>query len=185
MKKFIAIIAAIALIATMSVAAFADNCGLTTAPYTTTPVDGVHNNTHTVEVELTGDITNVICVNVEWGAMQFTFDGDMKWDPHTLEYKAIGNEGKFECADAADDITVTNSSDVPVTVSFAYTPDGKGDVSGSFSAASLDFAAVTQKDDVATRPATQTTTFIPAGSPTIIDGEMVVVGNITVEVAAA
>ena len=202
MKKFIAIIAAIALIATMSVAAFAaDPVTCDTTDFHTDAVAGVHNNTHDVFVDLTGEITNVICVVVEWGDMKFTYDGDMIWDPHTLQYKANG-EGVYTPVTAAsegvlasDKFEVTNYSDINVNVTVKFADIGTGvaasDVSIADQTKELNKVAVDKDTNIATAEAATEFTVDPADSaaPTIVegdeDGTYVKVGTLTVTVEAA
>lgn len=188
MKKIIAIIAAIALIATMSVAAFAATpCAVTGAdPFADAPnAQGLHNDdNHDVYVDLTGVLNNTICVVVTWDDMKFTYDGELTWNPHTLQY-----EGTVQ-GDYAGNGTIKfdNYSDVPVTITAAYADDtNTSDVGGKFDEAATtktwtDVAAVDQTNDNAITSVT--TEFLPTGIPTINDNGYIVVGNITITVAA-
>ena len=123
MKKFIAIIAAIALIATMSVAAFAADttiyCDLSDA------VKGIHNDdTKEVYLNLVGDVTHVVCVDVTWDAFHYEYTGAVEWDPHNLEYNAAqktDNSDLFQAKDGADNkIAYVNKSDVEVVITPTY-----------------------------------------------------------------
>ena len=71
---------------------------------------------------------SVISVDVTWGAMEFTYS-DGTWNPETHEYEG----GGWTTAENANKISVTSTSNIPVTVSYSYTQEtGYSAVDGSF-----------------------------------------------------
>ena len=202
MKKFIAIIAAIAMIATMSVCAFAYVEGDTVlCPDDDTVANPEHeaglntptdNNVHDVFVNLTGTVTHVICVDVAWGDMIFEYNGNLTWNPHDHEYVATeGAVGTWEAAnDGGDEIDFVNHSDVKVKVSGVFsTKDEATTETNSGITATMDAVTmneVTVNDDYTVTTTTGTMTVVPAGVPTIIaEEDGVIVGSVTLSVAEA
>ncbi|MDO4830784.1 MAG: hypothetical protein Q4A46_04840 [Clostridia bacterium] len=79
---------------------------------------------------------DVYSVNIEWGAMQFTYSasGTHEWDPATHKYS--DNISGSWTADG-NNITVVNHSNKAVNVDFAYgAVEGYRDVTGEFSVTS-------------------------------------------------
>ena len=115
MKKILAALIALAMIACMSIPAFAGQVTL----------EELGNQTIDVEATLVTreDVTvNVYSVNVEWEDMTFTYTTAQKtytWDPENLEYDETVDPAKWNKASAA--ITVTNSSDLAVAVTASAT----------------------------------------------------------------
>ena len=200
MKKFIAIIAAIALIATMSVAAFAatETTKMCEEVYTTDgAVAGLHydkladDQTNDVYVTLTGDITHVVCVEVTWDNMHFEYDGAMVWNPHEAYYEVAAG-GAWTSTD--NTITFKNLSDVKVEITPTYTKVDEFNVSDAHfeqdgaPVTSIDIEKVGQAADGTVTPAAnETITFVidDTNTPTMVgEGLDVIVGNITLEVAA-
>ncbi len=70
---------------------------------------------------------NIISVDITWGALAFTYS-DGTWTPKTHDYEGRG--WKADEPDG-DKITVTNSGDVEVSVTYSYTPEISA-VEGSF-----------------------------------------------------
>ncbi len=202
MKKFIAIIAAIALIATMSVSAFAW-ANETTADYCaeagTIATGGIHTDADKdVYVTLTGDVTHVVCVEVTWADMYFEYDGDMVWDPHTMEYVPADDSDVGFTVVGDNTIAFENRSDVEVTIGLSYSNDAVAysEVTGKFVAEDADAAAaaVTQVvlDPVVQTAGVATTTegsadFWPTSAPSIAiddNGDAILVGSITIQITA-
>lgn len=69
----------------------------------------------------------LISVSVEWGSMEFTYS-DGTWNPETHSY--IG--GGWQSPADANKITVTNESNVTVTVSYAYAKESGYTINGGF-----------------------------------------------------
>ncbi|MDD4414370.1 MAG: InlB B-repeat-containing protein [Oscillospiraceae bacterium] len=60
-------------------------------------------------------IDTAISVDVTWGSMEFTYS-DGTWNPETHEYEGAG----WTTPENANKISVTSTSNVPVTVSYSY-----------------------------------------------------------------
>ena len=117
MKKIIAAILAIMMIAAMSTTAFAaEGTGTLNGTENSKSIDVTAKYTEGLET------VNTISVNVSWGAMEFTYHvgGTKTWNPETHQYdvdsnavwQAVGNT-----------VTVENHSDVAVDVKFEYAPE--------------------------------------------------------------
>lgn len=132
MKKFIAIIAAIALIATMSVSVFAADATLTdVAPKVasaSSPVKATYKDAGAEKV-------NEIHLDVTWTDVDFEYTAsDKAWNEDTMKWEDTDGEW----TDAAAKVTVSSRSSVAVVVKAAYTPNG---VNASFDNTSLNLAA--------------------------------------------
>lgn len=80
----------------------------------------------------TGTASDVYSVKIEWGEMSFTYKttGDKTWDPETHTYNVADDDG-WEAV--GNEVKVTNHSNVPVNVAFAFTKDEipyKGEYTG-------------------------------------------------------
>ena len=194
-KKFIAIIAAIALIATMSVAAFAAdstaNCTSTAAPVTTTPTaNGIHDDEDKdVYVMLTGDITHVVCVVVEWSDFKYDYTGAMTWDAHALEYVPTEGAAAGAFVNAADNtITYTNRSDLQVVITPSYTSNTKNTVdipniaSEQVTLAPVDTTVASDEATCDTKTITIDGTELTGVPSVTSDHEYVVIGEITIAI---
>ena len=126
MKKFLAFILTLALVMSMSVAAFAEGDELRPS----FPNDGdPSGNTSEGEVNVTiqnGSQTVVYKVDVIWDALTFTYDfgAGSTWDPTTHTYTDGTGAGWVvgeEClASASANITVKNHSDAVVYAAAAF-----------------------------------------------------------------
>lgn len=90
-----------------------------------TSVDKVNAaSTIDVQAKYVGSETTetVYKVDVEWGAMQFTYNasGSKIWNPNTHEYTV--NKGGATWTGSDNKLTVTNHSNAEVTVDFAFAP---------------------------------------------------------------
>lgn len=122
MKKIISLIAAIALLASMAIPAFADNTIGANGGTTDIGVNAKYNSTVAP--------ADTISVNVEWGKMEFTYNlsGTQTWDPKdhtytpntTAQWSAEGNVVKL-----------TNHSNVAISATFIYTKIDQN-VNGAF-----------------------------------------------------
>ena len=109
MKKIIAIIAAIAIIATMSVSAFADT--LTAA--------GDASKAVTSNYVASADKTHEIHVDITWTDMEFTYTvAGLAWDETKLDW--YDNSGSWS---GAAKVKVDNRSSKAVTATVEYTAD--------------------------------------------------------------
>ena len=125
MKKLFATLLAVAMLASMTVTAFA-----------------AETNTGTQDTEITvnGSFvsgtagSSVISVDIAWEAMDFTYTGASQgtWNPTTHAYECAIEGG---WSDNTPAITVTNHSNVAVNASLSFTSDVDG-VIGTFTEAS-------------------------------------------------
>lgn len=189
MKKLIAITLALAMIFAMSITAFADEVESPTtltnkAPSVNIPVNGEY-----IE-ELLSD--EIISVDVEWEAMNFTYAATQQgtWNPQTHEYDNSAKDAAW-VNETTSDITVTNHSNVDVTATFTFKAETTySTVTGSFKAGEADTAAdsklvkldagVQDKPDEA---ANETVTFEIGGTLAEGTAEGTKLGTITVSVA--
>ncbi len=131
MKKIFAIILSVALLATMSVTAFASEGKISASD-------------DSMEIELTAtyvpglEKSTVYKVDVEWGSMEFTYTGVSAgtWNPDTHTYDGKTYKGTWSCEADANKIKVTNHSNAAVTVNLAC--ELPSDIYGAFSNADGD-----------------------------------------------
>ena len=128
-RKIFAAVLALALAMGLSTTAFAASPSThTTVPSTETiGVNGSYSRT--------GTASDVYSVKIEWGEMSFTYKttGDKTWDPETHTYNVADDDG-WEAV--GNEVKVTNHSNVPVNVAFAFTKDEipyKGEYTGAMS----------------------------------------------------
>jgi len=118
MKKIIAAILAVMMIAAMSTTAFAaEGTGsLNEKNGTSKSIDVTAKYTEGLET------VNTISVNVSWGAMEFTYHvgGTKTWNPETHQYDV---DSKAVWQAVGNTVTVENHSDVAVDVKFEYAPE--------------------------------------------------------------
>lgn len=123
-KKILALALALTLTTGLGATAFAAERNVTSLPDTVNiPVQGkyVGQDGEGQPVD-PGDIEKVYSVDVEWGEMKFTYTvtGDMTWNPTTHEYEGTGSAAWTAVGDT---VTVTNHSNAPVQVDFAFEKD--------------------------------------------------------------
>ncbi len=123
MKKFLTVIASMAVIGSMTCTAFAagedKNGGPAKGDYTFTGV----TSTETIDVKAVIKKSDVVySVKVEWDSMEFTYTTG-KWDPSTHLYTTDGAGWDSN----NHDIVVTNHSNAEVAVSAAVAADTADD----------------------------------------------------------
>ena len=113
MKKLFALILAVMMIATLSVTAFA-------AELPAESVNGDKSKDVTAKYVAGTEATAVYMVDIEWGAMEFTYTAASEgtWDPESHTYDGV-SEAKWSYADGANKVTVTNHSNAKVSVAIA------------------------------------------------------------------
>lgn len=126
MRKLFAILLAVAMMATMSMTAFAaenPTTGLADNGFVTIDIGATYN--------AGGTASEVVSVDVAWGEMKFTYTAASQgeWDPQTHTY-GRGTAAEWEAE--GNDITVTNHSNTDIGAKFEYT-SVVTTVSGAFS----------------------------------------------------
>ena len=120
MRKWISYIASLAIISSMSVTVLAEE----TTPEAMTSVNvtqsGTTEYTKVIATYQPSEIENVYCVDMEWTAMNFTYDAGSKgkWNAQTHRYENA-DTGEWT-ADSQGTITIKNRSNVGVQVTIAY-----------------------------------------------------------------
>lgn len=68
------------------------------------------------------EANTVYSVDLKWGSMEFvyTIDNEGTWDPEKHQFTNASVSGNWSCEENQDEVTVTNHSNAPVNVSFAY-----------------------------------------------------------------
>ena len=174
LKKITSVLAAAALVCTMSTTAFAaDQTGVNTGDHTA-DVNGTY--------QASGSGAVVYSVDIAWTDMRFTYTGagEGTWDPETHQY--IGSpEGAWTASD--DSITVTNHSNAAVKATAKFEADS------GYESTSMEFGnngatvATAEGTQVSAAPSA-TITVTPSGTlaESANGGK---IGTITVSIAAA
>ncbi len=175
MKKFLTLILAVAMMATMSVSAWAE----TVRGETDKPIDvsGEYKDNSTKPEVISADVT--------WGAMEFTYtvSGSMDWNSDNHDYD---DNTRGAWAENGNTITVVNHSNVPITVSFAFAANtgySKDELSPALTTESVNLptAENVSKDDLSTLTASSTLTFNGTLKAGTTDGTKI--GSINVSIA--
>ncbi len=149
-----------------------------------TSVDKVNAaSTIDVQAKYVGSETTetVYKVDVEWGAMQFTYNasGSKTWNPGTHEYTV--NEGEATWTGSDNKLAVKNHSNAEVTVDFAFAPvAGYEGLGGSFSVPTMKLATA-ENTAVAEAPKGETE-FMLNGTLSDKVSQFTTIGEITVTV---
>ena len=125
MKKLFTILLAVAMLASMSVTAFAADDTVTT--------DGDSKDISVNAKYVDGVSTpDVISADSEWGAMEFTYSvgGTKVWDAQTHQYTVTGATGGW--SENGNTVKVTNHSNVDVKATFTYAPESGNTLTGAF-----------------------------------------------------
>lgn len=87
-----------------------------------TGADGSDSKDVKARYQATEEAETVYSVDVTWGNMEFvyTIDDEGTWNPEKHQFTNASVSGKWSCEENQDEVTVTNHSNAPVNVSFAY-----------------------------------------------------------------
>lgn len=174
LKKITSVLAAAALVCTMSTTAFAaDQTGVGTGNYNA-DVKGTY--------QAGGASATMYSVDITWEDMSFTYTaaGEGTWNPETHEY----DDASEASWSSSKNITVTNHSNAAVTATAAFQPDtGYTDVTMTFGENNGNTIATAVGTQVGEAPSA-TITVTPGGTlaDTANGGK---IGTITVTIAAA
>ena len=182
MKKLLAIVLAVAMLATFAI-------GASAAAYDGDGLDAgaTENGDVTVNVTIGGstvnpdDVTKTYSVNIAWDSMDFEFlcsveKEDLVWDPDMLAYTNMAGAWATDSAN----IVVTNKSNDAVKVSASLTNDAVA-VNGVTATLTGDDADVVLGSAAINAAATEHTyTVTIGGTPTILN---FTVGTVTVTVS--
>lgn len=141
MKKFFAFVSALALALSLAtVPAFAETETISTAAGTSS-----HDVTATYDAGSGGGSgggsTIVYSVNIEWGAMEFTYTAASagKWNPDTHTY-GTGTKASWS-SNGSNTVKITNHSNAAVTATLSYkSAAGFENITGTFDKATIDLA---------------------------------------------
>ncbi len=183
MKKVLSIVLAIAMIATMSVVAFAADTGSANAESATAA------GSSTAEVKgtyATGTRTDMYKVDVAWGALTYTYtEAAEVWnvETHTWDLQTEDAVGVWAAtvAGTSDKVTVTNHSSKDVTVSLAFADDVEDDgtISGTWSVSSIALDACAEQGT----PDTDSATLTISGKYLDEDASAAKIGTVTATIA--
>ena len=168
MKKLFATLLAVAMLASMSVTAFAADDTVTT--------DGGSKDISVNAKYVDGVSTpDVISADIEWGAMEFTYSvgGTKVWDAQTHQYTVTGATGGW--SENGNTVKVTNHSNVDVKATFTYANSKTADSTGAVSLAKGVEGQVNAADYV-------TATLKLSGTPSDTMTDFTKVGTITVKI---
>ncbi len=144
MKKVLSIVLAIAMIATMSAVAFAAN---ETGSFAGEEANATATSNHEVfGIYATGARTDMYKVDISWGSMIFTYtEAAEVWNTtdHTWDLTADDAVGVWTCEAGANKVDLANHSSKPVSVvlDFEDDVDADGDITGTWTNATVDLAA--------------------------------------------
>lgn len=137
MKKILTTTLVIAMMAAMSVTAFAAtpiDGGEQTSPKTGL---GVGEYTIGVDAKYTDEVTTdeIVSVDVEWGDMEFTYTtaGRKVWNPKTHTYSV--SDEMTGWSEHGNTVKVTNHSNIAVNAKFTYAKDATNDPDGKMTGA--------------------------------------------------
>jgi len=153
MKKFIAIIAAIAMIATMSVCAFAIDGDITD----TNAATGVTQTVDANYVASTGNGTDEIHLDVEWTSPVFEFSAALKyWDEDAKAWKDNVEGGSWTDKTAVVEVATRSSKEV--TVNVTYEAAAEGGIAATFNKNEATFVAADANEGLKAETFTLTVT---------------------------
>ncbi|MCD8115533.1 MAG: hypothetical protein LUE21_00140 [Oscillospiraceae bacterium] len=175
MKKFIALMLAIALVFALSTAAFA----------AVTESGGSDSATVYATYAAGSAAQTVYSVDIAWGSMEFTYTGATEgaWSTTSHDYENA-KEAAWSCTEGANVVTVTNHSNAPISATLDYTAnDGYAGIKGVF-----DQDTLSLKSAVGTSPneaPTATTTLTLTGALDSATADKVTIGTVKITITGA
>ena len=171
MKKLVSLLAAAALVCTMSTTAFAN---------TVNTEGGTDSAVVTATYQAGGAAATVYSVDIKWDEMSFTYTaaGQGTWNPTTHEYNG-GSEASWS---GSKNIVVTNHSNAAVKATASFRADSSYDAVGMNFENNITTVNSAEGTEVASAP-NVTIKATPTGTlPEATNGK---IGTITVTIAAA
>ena len=176
MKKLFSILLVVAMMATMSLTAFAETYG----------AEGGSHDVNAVYQE--GSKSMVYSVDVTWGAMNFTYTATAQtWDDENHVW-IDGASGGWSVVDNSNTITLENHSSGAVKATFSFAAENNSGVTGGTFAATgladnaLTLGAPTENVKAVTA---YTVTFMPAGALASTFTSSAKIGSITITIEKA
>lgn len=175
MKKLIAILLSLTFVLSFSVVAIATTLDNTTS-FTTKDV--------TAKYVAGTDGDTVYSIDIEWGAMSFTYNqgSNGTWDPSTHKYTNSIEPGWSPTSETANVVTVTNHSNSNIKCNISFSTEEKFSfVTGTLSNPSISLPTAENKDKDDTS-LTQTSTLTLSGTPkSSFDDMFVIIGTLKIE----
>lgn len=189
MKKFLALILTLALVMSMSVAAFAANHSQKDGTWD--PAEDVVEE-NPVNVTVSSDSAKVYKVTIIWGDLTFEYAADGVWDPDTHTYEGDGawqvnNDQQAITNGVQSTITVVNHSNAVVNAQASYpnTTLMEGvnivcDVASKTLESAADYAY--NQESLTTGEHTATITVSATGAPTNLNVGTTVLDKVTITI---
>ena len=182
MKKVLAVVLAVCMLAAMTVAASAES-----------PIEAVGGtDTHNIQGKYVADEPTAYYVTVAWDSMKFDFKPTaQEWDHENHLFKATEAGGEWTVAEGSGNaINVENHSSVAVKAAFsaalnAVPAEGDHSEIGVFSDDALNLIAPTRGNSVLPDGAKGSVTYMPKGTLDSTIDDYSPIGVLTVTISAA
>ena len=125
------------------------------AASTITGADGSDSKDVKAHYQANVEADTVYSVDVTWGSMEFvyTIDNEGTWDPVAHQFTNASGLGRWSCQENQDEVTVTNHSNAPVNVSFAYQAEKNyNGITGNFDRSEAAELATAEGTEVSNAP---------------------------------
>ena len=180
MKKLISILLVLTMVVLMvpvaSIAVFAE----------TETLNNVGNSSQDITATyVAGETSTIYAIEISWGSLAFTYTaaGQGTWDPDSLAYTGT-SEAAWTCAQGANEVTVTNRSNVAVVATITDAVDSTNGLNVSFSwddeSLELESAVGKPANELPTATAALTVTGAIAATDTVVT-----IGRVTVTITDA
>lgn len=191
MKKILSIFMAVLMLAGLcTVTAFADFTIGGDKGLAENDLVSPNNQTSSVDVKinLDGTVVHKYAIDVVFGDLLFSYGATSTWNPENHTYDVDSTNSKWACVSGADEITIRNHSDLPVTYKAANSAlntlygkleltikNAEGTATGEIEACPV--GATTAPSD--------TLTVAVSGTPSGLTKEAVTLSTITVTITPA